>query len=187
MTKELKSIFSSVFQRAEEQVSVKGVVTHAPVCRSASRHWQEQLSVAPFCFLSTWTDWVVVSALGSFGSPLTCCLRCGYAAVALAAVAPSCCPHKQPSEGAWWAQVGPVSSLSAGCSDIRGLFRTCWAWWPPQQTRSAFAERQLPWTAHLVRGVIKNLISPFSLGASLPVSSLSCPMSPQLLPNIQVF
>lgn len=63
MTKELKSIFSSDFQMTEEQVSIKGVMTHVPVCTSASCHWEEQLCVCSFQTVSLQhgTDWVVVS------------------------------------------------------------------------------------------------------------------------------
>lgn len=87
MTKKLKSIFSSDFQMTEEEVSIKGVMTHAPVCKSASCHWQEQLSVCSFqaVSLQEGKDWVVVSLHWEALTPhWMCCFRCGHAAVALA-------------------------------------------------------------------------------------------------------
>lgn len=156
MTKRLKSIFSSDFQMSEEQVSIRGVMTHAPVCRSASCLWEEQLSVCSFQAVSLVRDRLGggLSAMESCGSPRNLCFSPGCAAVALASsLVPM--PSTGTTPGGAWCQVDPSAGpVWEGAQHTRGLFRTCWAWWPPQLTRSAFAGRQLSQSAQLVRGII---------------------------------
>lgn len=92
-------------------------MTHTPVCKSASCHWEEQLSVCSFqaVSLQQGTDWVVVSVLGSCDSPLLfqtreCCSCSGHWWF-LGSLGPHAI-HRNTSRGFWDVRRAPLLALS---------------------------------------------------------------------------